>query len=97
MTGSDLDDGALAVARANGARLRLESCGGRPTCWRDCPDAYDAIVANLPYVAREAIAALEPEVARHEPRLALDGGPGGLDVLARADRPGRRAGPRSTR
>ena len=46
------------------------------------PDAYEAIVANVPYVAREAFPSLEPEVSRHEPRLALDGGPGGLGVLS---------------
>jgi hypothetical protein len=45
----------------------------------DLPDAFDAIVANPPYVERAAIAALEPEVSRHEPRHALDGGPSGLD------------------
>lgn len=38
------------------------------------------IVANPPYVPSEALDGLMPEV-RWEPRLALDGGPGGLRVL----------------
>lgn len=41
---------------------------------------FDAIVANLPYVAEDAIDALEPGVRAHEPALALLGGPDGLAV-----------------
>jgi len=43
----------------------------------------DCIVANLPYVAREELAGLQPEVRDHEPRLALDGGSDGLGLLQR--------------
>jgi len=42
----------------------------------------DAIVANPPYVATAVIAELSAEV-RREPRLALDGGADGLDVVRR--------------
>jgi hypothetical protein len=38
-------------------------------------------VANPPYVAEAELSRLAPEVARFEPRLALDGGPDGLDGL----------------
>jgi len=44
-------------------------------------DAFDVIVANLPYVPTAEIDTLEPEVRDHEPRPALDGGPDGLDVV----------------
>jgi release factor glutamine methyltransferase len=83
LSGSDLDEGALAVARANSARLRLSVVWRRADLLDGLPDEYDAIVANVPYVAREAFPSLEPEVTHHEPRLALDGGPGGLEVLVR--------------
>ena len=83
VTGSDVDEGALAVARANAARLGLIVAWRRADLLEGLADAHDAIVANLPYVARDAFAALEPEVARHEPRLALDGGAGGLELLGR--------------
>lgn len=43
----------------------------------------DAIVANPPYLPSRTLRALPPEVARHEPRLALDGGPDGLAVTRR--------------
>lgn len=43
----------------------------------------DVLVANVPYVPSEAVALLPPEARDHEPRVALDGGPDGLDVLRR--------------
>jgi release factor glutamine methyltransferase len=43
----------------------------------------DALVCNPPYVPSDQIDALQPEVARHEPREALDGGPDGLRFYRR--------------
>ncbi len=43
----------------------------------------DVLVANAPYVPTEAIRLLPPEARIHEPRVALDGGADGLDVLRR--------------
>jgi len=43
---------------------------------------YDLVCANLPYVAAGEIEGLAPDLA-FEPRLALDGGPDGLDVIRR--------------
>jgi release factor glutamine methyltransferase len=83
MSASDVDAGALAVAAANAERLGLTVAWRCADLLEGLADDYDAIVANPPYVASGAIAGLEPEIARHEPRLALDGGADGLDVLAR--------------
>jgi release factor glutamine methyltransferase len=41
------------------------------------------VVANLPYVERDQIPCLVPEVRCHEPRIALDGGEAGLDYISR--------------
>jgi release factor glutamine methyltransferase len=48
----------------------------------ELPDGarLDVVAANLPYVRSDAIAGL-PVAASLEPRLALDGGPDGLDVI----------------
>lgn len=43
----------------------------------------DVLVANVPYVPTEAVDILPREARVHEPRVALDGGPDGLDVLRR--------------
>jgi release factor glutamine methyltransferase len=83
LAGSDVDPAALAVAAANAARLQLDVAWHCSDLLAQLPDAYDAIVANPPYVQRAAIAALEPEISRHEPRHALDGGPSGLETTAR--------------
>lgn len=41
---------------------------------------FDAIVSNPPYIPSDEIERLEPEVRDYEPRLALDGGPDGVDA-----------------
>jgi release factor glutamine methyltransferase len=80
--GVDISDGALAVAQANADALgvadRLELKHGG---WDVSLDgAFDLVLSNPPYVATNDIDTLAPEVARFEPRLALDGGPDGLDA-----------------
>ena len=42
---------------------------------------FDLIVSNPPYIARGAIASIDPEVRDYDPRLALDGGADGLDAF----------------
>jgi release factor glutamine methyltransferase len=46
------------------------------------PERFQMIVANLPYIPTGQIDGLMREV-RHEPRLALDGGADGLDLIRR--------------
>jgi release factor glutamine methyltransferase len=82
--GVDLAPEAAALARANAARLGL---GHRAAFlagdWASAlaPGArFDLVLSNPPYIETAAIPALMPEVARHEPRQALDGGPDGLDA-----------------
>jgi release factor glutamine methyltransferase len=41
------------------------------------------VVSNPPYLPTAVIPSLAPEVRRHDPLLALDGGPDGLDVTRR--------------
>jgi release factor glutamine methyltransferase len=84
--GVDISDEALAVARENAASLGL---AGQIALLRGdwtsglSDDGFDVVVSNPPYVPTEEIAALAPEVRDHEPRLALDGGPDGLESYRR--------------
>ena len=92
---TDISSEALEVARRNAARhgvleriefsrmdlledfLRTSSSGGRET------SAFDLIVSNPPYVARNDADELQREVRDHEPEVALFGGPTGVEIYAR--------------
>ncbi len=58
------------------AALRGDLLGPIPTS-----RPIDVVVSNPPYIARQELAGLD--VARHEPGMALDGGPDGLDIYRR--------------
>jgi release factor glutamine methyltransferase len=83
--GLDLSAAAAAVAEANIARLGLANRAEiRSGSWTDADWAqgarFDVVVSNPPYIPTNDIDALEPEVARFDPRLALDGGGDGLEA-----------------
>lgn len=81
--GIDVSEEALAVARENAASLDLNTRTAllRGDWTAGLGDAgFDLVVSNPPYIASHIIETLEPEVRDHEPRLALDGGPDGLDA-----------------
>jgi release factor glutamine methyltransferase len=83
----ELDPGAAEVASRN---VEAHGVGDRVRVLvGDLFDAaegvYDVILSNPPYVPSGEIPGLAPEV-RREPRLALDGGPDGLDVVRRIAR-----------
>ncbi len=44
---------------------------------------FDLVIANPPYVQKSDMAGLDPEVALHEPRIAIDGGADGFDCHRR--------------
>lgn len=86
VTAVDASPEALAVAGRNAARhgvadrVRfLEGDLFAPVVG----EQFDFILSNPPYVAREDLPKLPPGVRDYEPHRALDGGPGGYDVLAR--------------
>jgi release factor glutamine methyltransferase len=81
---TDIDPAAVRCARRNlgdAARvLEGDLCDPLPPALRQC---VDVMVANVPYVPTHAIALLAQEARLHEPRVALDGGADGLDVVRR--------------
>ena len=84
---ADISEAALEVARRNAERHqvagRIHFHGGDGFDALPAGLRFDLIVSNPPYIARDEIEALQPEVRDHDPRLALDGGPDGLDFYHR--------------
>jgi release factor glutamine methyltransferase len=80
--GVDIDSGAIETASANAAALGLQTRAVFQVAdWTaGLNERFDLIVSNPPYIPRAEIDALAPEVARHDPRGALDGGGDGLDA-----------------
>ncbi len=81
----DISEATLAVARKNAAQhgvadrvdFRLGDRLG-PVIGEG---PFDAVISNPPYIPTAQIERLEAGVRDYEPRLALDGGPGGLDMV----------------
>lgn len=85
--GTDLSEGAIAVAKENALKLGLsERCDWKAGDLFEAVDPgekFDIIVSNPPYIRSETIGELAPEVRIHEPRMALDGGDDGLHFYKR--------------
>jgi release factor glutamine methyltransferase len=82
---ADIDPAAVACARRN-----VAAAGGRVyegDLYDPLPAALrghvDLLAANVPYVPAGEVGLLPAEARTHEPRVALDGGADGLDVLRR--------------
>jgi release factor glutamine methyltransferase len=78
---TDVSSDALAVARENGLRLGVEVTFLEADLLDGVERRFDAVLANLPYVADES--SLPPDIGLYEPALALFGGPDGLDPVRR--------------
>ena len=83
VTMTDVSEEALKTAMGNaglnGVNRRCSFLLG--DMFEALPDdkLFDIIVCNPPYIESDVIETLDVEVKDHEPRLALDGGPDGLD------------------
>jgi release factor glutamine methyltransferase len=77
----DVSADALEVARFNAADLGLDVELIQADLLEGVPGPFDAVLANLPYVAEGS--ALPPEIESYEPPLALFGGPDGMDPVRR--------------
>jgi release factor glutamine methyltransferase len=82
----DRSSEALAIAQTNAQKLgfanQIQFYQGS---WWEPLSALkgkiSGMVANPPYIPSSLIPQLQPEVAKHEPHLALDGGTDGLDCI----------------
>ncbi|WP_371347366.1 peptide chain release factor N(5)-glutamine methyltransferase [Ancylobacter sp. IITR112] len=80
--GVDLSLGAARQARENLGTLGLSARSAVLVGhWGEAlRGGFDLVVSNPPYIPSTDIPALEREVRAHDPLLALDGGPQGLDA-----------------
>lgn len=78
VVGTEIDSRAAACARRNGVTVVVADldCGLASA-------AFDVVTAVTPYVPAGELRYLPVDVVRYEPRLALDGGPDGLDTFRR--------------
>lgn len=81
----DISPSALAVAQRNAEQHevadQIQFIVGDLLDRR--PGPVDLIVSNPPYISADEWASLPSAIRHHEPRLALDGGPDGLQVIRR--------------
>jgi release factor glutamine methyltransferase len=87
---SDISTAAVAIAAKNverfGAEKRVTLAQGdllAPFTAMNLEGAVDFVVCNPPYIPTASLAKLAREIIDHEPRVALDGGPYGINIFRR--------------
>ncbi len=83
---TDISADAISIARGNAGRHNVDRrIEFRQGFWFQAldkgPRRFHLIVSNPPYIASRELTGLAPEIRKHEPIQALDGGPDGLDCL----------------
>ena len=81
--GVDISKNAISVAKNNAFKYKLSN---KVKFFNKTIDdvfgkKFDLIVSNPPYIKRKDIKNLSDDIKRHEPRMALDGGNDGLDLI----------------
>ncbi len=87
VTATDISPAALKIAQENAKkhqvsqRVQFES----GDLFTPLPSAlpFDIIASNPPYIATTELETLAQDIRKFEPRIALDGGPDGLDIVRR--------------
>ena len=84
VTAADISQDALCLAGENARLTRLQERVQflQSDLFENVSGTFDLIVSNPPYIAAGELPKLSPEV-QSEPRLALDGGEDGLDIIRR--------------
>ena len=87
---SDISPAAVELARANARHLGVEGrvqlrLGDLFEPFQSDPflGKVDLVTCNPPYISSAKVSLMSPEVSRHEPRLAFDGGAFGITILTR--------------
>ncbi len=83
---SDRMTAAVRLAKKNAKHHGFESrvsfiCAGWFESFKDKRPVFDMIVSNPPYIPSRVIGKLQPEIVKHEPISAIDGGEDGLSCV----------------
>ena len=80
---SDISKEAIDIAKENNELNHTDVTFVQSDLFENVEGIFDVIVSNPPYIKTDEIENLQEEVKLHDPRLALDGGSGGLDFYQR--------------
>ncbi len=87
---SDISDEAIRIADKNIRRYNLQNIiktrvGNLfdPFSNENFKEKIDVIICNPPYIPTKSIKNLSSEINQNQPRLALDGGPFGIDIFVK--------------
>jgi release factor glutamine methyltransferase len=82
-TGIDISKKAILTAKKNADRYKLNNrIKLLNKSFENIFDKkFDLIVSNPPYIEKKAIKNLSDDIKKYEPRMALDGGNDGLDLI----------------
>ena len=82
---TDISAEAVEVARANAERHGVADriTFGVGDLLEPLSEPMDIIIGNPPYIPAENLPALQAEIRDHEPRVAVDGGEGGMTIAER--------------
>ena len=83
VTACDISDKALERAKENAGLNNADVIFVKSDLFENISGKFDAIVSNPPYIRKDVIPTLTPQVRDYEPLLALDGGIDGLDFYRR--------------
>ncbi|MDO4301951.1 MAG: peptide chain release factor N(5)-glutamine methyltransferase [Clostridia bacterium] len=83
VTAADISNKAISVAKRNAADNGVSVEFINSDLFSNINKKYDLILSNPPYIEKDIIKTLEPDVKDYEPMLALDGGIDGLDFYKR--------------
>lgn len=75
---ADISEKALEIAKKNAKKMNTQVQFYHSDLFEQITEKYDIIVSNPPYIAKDIIETLEPEVKNHEPYQALYASNSGL-------------------
>ncbi len=80
--GIDISKGAIFLAKKNAKKHNIRNIDFKVRSFTDIYNyKFDLIVSNPPYISSREIKNLQEDIKKYEPKIALDGGNDGLDVI----------------